>query len=98
MSNGVSFELVAGATCFVLFNNALAETATTDRYLTLNINSTGAKKLAYDNAGNNFWTNYDHSSSAAFRLSSENYTFVCYTGSFYTYNATYSFVYWDYSD
>ena len=98
LTNGVSFSLVEGACCFVLFTNALANTDHTDRYLTLNINSTGAKNLAYYKDGSNHWTNYDHSTSAAYRMSAENYSFFVYTGSFYAYTGTYSFSYTDGSD
>ena len=46
-TNGVSFTLVAGACCVVLFNNATAPAGGVKPggYTTLNINSTGALKV-----------------------------------------------------
>ena len=44
LTNGVSFSLVAGACCIVKFSNPLAK-ETLDSSVTLNINSTGAKKF-----------------------------------------------------
>ena len=45
ISNGVSFSLVAGACCAVYFSNGLSNR----KSVTVNINSTGAIPLRYNN-------------------------------------------------
>lgn len=52
-TNGVSFELAAGACCMVYFNTLHNVSSFGDtRYTyTLNVNSTGAKSIVYGNRG-----------------------------------------------
>lgn len=74
VTNGVSFELVSGACCFINFTAASSRTANVS---TLNINSTGSKTLQ-----KNMFIR-----SASNISSSIGYNFipcvVCYTGSAY---------------
>lgn len=44
LTNGVSFELVVGACCVVVFSNSLSSGSSASS-CTININSTGAKKF-----------------------------------------------------
>ena len=87
MANGVSFSLVAGATCAVYFNNTFADGSTP----TLNINSTGAKSLKPISRDRTiWWTDTKYSTNHVYL------SFVVYTGSIYY--ATDSYIYRYYSD
>ena len=100
LTNGVSFELVAGACCLVTFNNHIVGHITSSP--TLNINSTGAKTLRsagtheYSSYNTTWWgfaaaAAYAHYPAMAFHV------LAAYDGSAYRCNTAYE-VYGDYSD
>ena len=56
LTNGVSFSLVAGATCLISFSNKLANTGSSSgTTVTINVNSTGAKTMRHKNIS---WRGY----------------------------------------
>lgn len=80
----MSFSLVAGACCFVLFHNAIAS-KNSKRTWTLNINSTGAKTAAW-------YTGYAASGGTVTPMLSTDssyYTLHAESNPLFVYNGTY---------
>ena len=94
MTNGVSFELVAGACCFVVFNSATYTNAADYASVTLNINSTGAKKFSNYQLRYNGRSYMSYEGPAVIELSRSG--IISYNGS--TYLGLVYAVYGDYGD
>ena len=74
LTNGVSFSLVAGACCVVAFSNNVGYDPSS---VTLNINSTGAKKFTG-------WWRYSQDAGGQYQyLSFYGLPIVCYNGTAY---------------
>ena len=94
LTNGVSFSLVAGACCIVVFNNATYTNAAQYASVTLNINSTGAKKFSKYEVHSNGKSYMSYDGPAVIELSRSG--IVTYNGN--TYVGLVYAIYGDYSD
>ena len=80
ITNGVSFSLVAGACCYVMFTNAIAGKNSKLNW-TLNINSTGAKAAA--------WYHGLAGVDAVMSNAHGEYTYIIVRNPLFVYNGTY---------
>ena len=93
ITNGVSFELVAGACCIVKFSNSLTSSGL-NTSVTLNINSTGAKKFKAYNKKT--YSSNDSNNWRAMQVELDIIPLVMYNGSTWE-NTCYAY-YGDYTD
>ena len=90
-TNGVSFELVAGACVAVYFTNGA--TNNSSKSWTLNVNSTGAKSITtYRNFAAGYASNYAENNDFTYSITG---LFVYMNGAYYT---TMAYTYGDYAD
>ena len=81
LTNGVSFSLVAGACCYVMFTNGMASKNSKLQW-TLNINSTGAKVAAWHAGLAGVSTYISNATSYRTYIQNKNPLFV-YSGTYY---------------